>query len=110
HDGSLGDDKLRVADAAARARGTQALLETERAAEPVDRLLHVLVDENGDHRRPRCGAVGDHEPPPVDVVAMWKEIRFFSHARFTTAPFAPSGSIAAVTYPAGRASHRCAAA
>ena len=46
HDGAvLGDIELRVDDAATGSRRAQALPEAERAAEPLDRLSHVFVDE-----------------------------------------------------------------
>src|SRR6185295_15569534 len=93
HDGAFSDGELRMADAAARARGAQVFLETEGAAEPIDRLLHVFVDEDRYHRGSWCGAVHDHQPPPVEAGSRWKEIRFFSQASPITPPLFPSGSI-----------------
>ncbi len=47
HDSALGNGELRMGDAATRKRSAEALCETEGVAQPVDRLRHVFVDEDG---------------------------------------------------------------
>src|SRR5262245_1479283 len=49
HDSALRNSQLRMGDAGAGTRSAQPLRETECAAEPFDRLLHVFVHEDGYH-------------------------------------------------------------
>src|SRR5262249_37159744 len=64
HDSALGNGELRMGDATSRTRSAQALRETEGVTEPVDRLHHVFVDEDGYHCCSRCRPVDHHTDLP----------------------------------------------
>ncbi len=57
---AVGSGKLRMYDTATRNRNAKALRETESTAKPVDRLLHVFVDEDEHHCCSRCRPVDYH--------------------------------------------------
>src|SRR4030095_8919187 len=46
HNSALGDCQLGMSNAGAGGPGSQTLRETERFAEPLDRLLYVFIDED----------------------------------------------------------------
>src|SRR5712691_3475473 len=60
HDCAFGNCELRMGDAASRSLKAQALRETEGVAEPVDRLRHVFIDEDGYYSCPWCRPVYQH--------------------------------------------------
>src|SRR5262245_19964512 len=60
HNSAIGDGQLRMGGAGVGSPSAQTLRETESVAEPFDRLLNVLVDEDRYHCRFRRGSVDYH--------------------------------------------------